>query len=569
VLRILRAFAWLRWRVLMNALERSGRRDTLERVSRATEQLAPILLGLLLVPGALGLAVVGLFAGRAMAGGSFTDWAPFALRFTLGVLFVTAAISPLLFPAARQPRNLARLQLLPIPTRVLFGMETASCLADPWIAIVLPPLVTVPIGLVWGGRPLAALVAVVSGAALYLLLLGLAFLATSLFQLVMRDRRRSELVAIILVFVPLLFITVHRTTLEDRREARRRAADTTAEAPADEAVGQRWWFESPLTSPAPYFPTEMYAATQLDPRAAPRPVFTALAGLVALGLLVQGASWWVYRRLLTGPASTRARATRGAGRTWTRLPGLSASASAVALAELRLMIRVPRGRIALITPVVVTAFLSLTVFTRGEDLSFGVPSGALFAALAGAFGLLAVGPIALNQFAADGAGLSLQLLAPLEDREIVTGKAYGLALSALVAGGVGQVGIFALFHDTPLALAPVPTLAVLASAFAVSPAWALLSAVFPRVVNLNSIGRDGNPHGMANLLGGLVLVASLAPSAGIGLLAWRWLERPALALPLMLGWCAVAWLVGRLLLPPAVRIFRARRENLALVAMGR
>jgi len=567
VLRIFRAFAWLRWRVLMNALERGGRRDAVERLSRVTEQLAPILLGLLLVPGAIALALVGLFAGRAMAGGDFTAWAPFAARFTLAVLFVTAALSPLLFPAARQPRNLARLLLLPIPTRVLFGMETASCLADPWIAIVLPPLVSIPIGLAWGGHLLAALVAVVSGAALYLLLLGIAFLATSLFQLVMRDRRRSELAAIILVFIPLVFIAVQQTRLDERREARRRSAE--AEAPAGARADGQWWFESPIASPAPYFPTEMYAATQLDPRAAPRPVLFALAGLAGLGLLVQGTSWWVYRRLLAGPASSHARTPRGASRPWTTLPGLTPGASAVALAELRLMTRAPRGRIALVTPLAVTAFLSVPVFLRGEGLSLGVPSGAVFALLAGAFALLAIGPIALNQFAADGAGLSLQLLAPVEDRELVAGKAWGLAAAALGAGGLAQAGIFALFRDTPLAVAFVPPLAVLASAFAVSPAWAILSAVFPRTVNLNSVGRDGNPHGLANLLGGIALVVSLVPSAGIGLLAWRWLERPALALPMTLAWCAVAWLVGRLLLPPAVRTLRARRENLALVAGGR
>ena len=289
MLRYFRAFVWLRWRVLMNALERGGRRDTLERISRATEQLGPILLGLLLVPSALALGALGLVAGRAMAHDEFTAWAPFALRFTLAVLFGTAVLSPLLFPAARQPRNLARLLLLPIPTRVLFTMETASCLADPWIAVMLPPLVTMPLGLAWGGRPLAGLVAIVSGAALYLLILGVAFLATSLFQLVMRDRRRSELLAIVLVFLPLMFVALQQVGREERREARRNR-DPGAPTSVDTRVRAQWWFESPLGSPAPFFPTEMYAATQLDPRAAPGAVIAALAGLAALGLAVHGAS---------------------------------------------------------------------------------------------------------------------------------------------------------------------------------------------------------------------------------------------------------------------------------------
>ena len=37
MLRILRAFAWLRWRMLINSLERTGARDMLERFSIAIE----------------------------------------------------------------------------------------------------------------------------------------------------------------------------------------------------------------------------------------------------------------------------------------------------------------------------------------------------------------------------------------------------------------------------------------------------------------------------------------------------------------------------------------------------
>ena len=38
MLRILRAFAWMRWRALMNALERTSARDTLERFSLAVDK---------------------------------------------------------------------------------------------------------------------------------------------------------------------------------------------------------------------------------------------------------------------------------------------------------------------------------------------------------------------------------------------------------------------------------------------------------------------------------------------------------------------------------------------------
>lgn len=566
MLRFLRAFAWLRWRILMNALERSGRRDAVERFSRVTEQLGPILLALLLVPGALGLAALGLFAGRAIGGGEFGAWPALTLRFTLLVLFLTAVLSPLLFPAARQPRNLVRLLLLPVPHRVLFMIESASCMADPWIAIILPALLTVPLGLLWAGRPLAAAMGLAGGAALFAVVIGAAYLATSLFLLIMRDRRRGELLAVALVFAPLMFSVLQMAGANRREERRRQAPAAEARrAPDFEAFNR-----APGDSPARFFPTEMYAATMIEPAARPGRALGALAGLLVLVAAVQGLSWLVYRRLLAGPAGGgRTRTARAAGSSWERLPGLTNAGSAVALAQLRLMFRAPRGRIALATPLLVTAFLSIPAFLSGDSMSFGLPSGVLFAMLAGAFALLAVGPIALNQFAADGAGLTLELLAPIGNRDLVAGKAYGLVACAVGPALVAQGLIYALFRDTPLALALAPPLATVAAALALAPVWALLSAIFPRAVNLNSIGRDGNPHGMANLLGGLALVAALVPAAGLGLAAVWGLGRPGLAAPLVAVWCGAAWLVGRGLMAPAERILRARRENLALVAQGR
>lgn len=564
-MRFLRAFAWLRWRVLMNALERSDRRDTVERFSRVTEQLGPILLALLLVPGAIGLAALGLFAGRAIGGGAFGAWPALTLRFTLIILFLTAVLSPLLFPAARQPRNLARLLLLPIPHRVLFAIESASCMADPWIAIILPALLTVPLGLLWAGRPLAAALGLAGGAALFVLVIGAAYLATSLFLLVMRDRRRGELLAVALVFAPLMF-SVLQMAGANRREERRRETPAAEAHPAPD-VGRLG--RALGDSPARFFPTELYAATVIEPAARPARALGALAGLLILGAAVQGLSWLVYRRLLAGPASGRTRTARGASPSWDRLKGLTDAGSAVALAELRLMRRTPRGRIALATPLLVTAFLSIPAFLSGDRTSLGLPSGVLFAMLAGTFGLLAVAPIALNQFAADGAGLTLALLAPIRDRDLLAGKAYGLLVSALGPSLVAQGLIYALFRDTPIALALAPPLATVAAALALAPIWAIISAIFPRTVNLNGIGREGNPHGMANLLGGLGLVVAIAPAAGLGLVALWALERPGLATPLAAAWCGAAWLLSRGLLPTAERIFHARRENLALVAQGR
>jgi hypothetical protein len=56
-----------------------------------------------------------------------------------------------------------------------------------------------------------------------------------------------------------------------------------------------------------------------------------------------------------------------------------------------------------------------------------------------------------------------------------------------------------------------------------------------------------------------------APSALLLILATTILHRPALTPLFLLIWCGVALAVSRLLFVPAERIFRERRENLALV----
>jgi hypothetical protein len=178
---------------------------------------------------------------------------------------------------------------------------------------------------------------------------------------------------------------------------------------------------------------------------------------------------------------------------------------------------------------------------------------------------MAVLPIAMNQFAIDNAGLTLALLSPLSDREYLTGKAVGngliaalpIVVSLLLCRLVLPGGSAALWASIPLAL--------VATYFLVAPAAAIFSALFPRVVDLNSIGRGSNAHGLAGLLGMLTFVTAAAPALLIALAATSWLDQPALAPALLLAWCAVSYAIGQALFILARRIFAHRRENLAML----
>jgi hypothetical protein len=237
------------------------------------------------------------------------------------------------------------------------------------------------------------------------------------------------------------------------------------------------------------------------------------------------------------------------------------------------VLRTPRGRVQIITPILLLLFFAMPLLTGRQGLTFGsstIDPGLGLGMLVGLLGLASIGPIALNQFAIDGAGLTLQCLAPVSDRDLLAGKAAGLAI---IGGGpilAGVVIAAALFPPRSLLLWCALPLAILAAFLVLSPIWALLSALFPRAANLNSVRSSAsNPHPVAMLLGLLAAAAAGAVPAGIAALAIGVLERPDQVLPLMGVWVVAAFVIGRVLFVPAAAAFGHRRENLVLVAQGR
>src|SRR6185312_2848622 len=125
VLRILRAFAWLRWRMLINSLEKTGARDTVERFSIAIEKLGPIMAAVLMVPSGLILAAAATASGLALARGDQHSLFFAAARYLLFAVPIVSIFGPLLLPAADRT-NPVRLLLLPIPRHTLYAAQTSS-----------------------------------------------------------------------------------------------------------------------------------------------------------------------------------------------------------------------------------------------------------------------------------------------------------------------------------------------------------------------------------------------------------------------------------------------------------
>lgn len=562
-LRVLRALCWLRWRTLVNTLDRSGRRDLLERFSRTIESLGPILVAVLAVPAFLAAAALGAFAGASLVTGRLPElWG--AVRVALVALLVVAVTVPLVAPGGRQLAGMRRLLLLPISRAVLYVTETFAALADPWTAMAVPLVLAVPIGVAWSGGLLPGVTTLIPGLLFVLVLIGAVSLSSTTLQLVARNRRRAELVTLIaMLMLPMIGVLPSIMSPEVRR-GRQRQLPAAERRRAPARLLPAWTQISP---------TEMYAsAASLGAERRYREAALPVLGLVTWAAALHGATWLLFRRLYDSPMSAGGRSSADAGDVrLARIPGLSPAAAAIAMAQVRLVLRSVRGRTCLLGPLLLFAVFGALTLSRGDLGPMAVLTDrggiglALFVAF---FSLVSMHPIVVNQFAVDGAGLTLEFLQPISGRDLLRGKAVGGALVSFAPAAVAVLLARVVFDGgtwgqwAALAFGSIATYAL------VAPLAATMSLAFPRAVNFNSMGRSSNPHQLATLITLMASAFAAAPAFGLAVLA-AFMGRPNLAALFVGLWAAVAVAAGWWLLLLVDRLLEQRRENLLFVAAGR
>jgi hypothetical protein len=559
---IFRAFAWMHWRVLLNSLGRTSARDTLERLSIAVEQLGPIIATVMFVPTLLIITSIGVYTGFVLANGTAPSFTFKAIRLVALVAMGLSIVGPIALPASERT-NAVRMLLLPIPRRTLYVAQAGGTLSDPWIGLTLPALIALPAGLMLGGAWMPGLLALAAGLLLILALIGLSMLTTNAVHLLVRDRRRGEMLALLfIVIIPALGLLPGLMESRVRRHTRQTA-------PAARPDARPSWIRESGQKLFAVLPSELYLdSTQaaVDRRQDAAGV-SALMGLALSTLAIHGLGFFAFSHLLDSPSTSGPRRTGGGTRVWRgTLPWLTPGASAVALGQLRLAFRTPRGRSILLSPLLL--FLILVFMIRrsgGSEFSLLMGTSGLRLAAFGSFVcLISILPFAMNQFAIDKAGLTLMLLSPLSESELLLGKAVG---NAAIAAGPALICIFlafGVFPGGPPALWLNLPLALIATYLLAAPAAAALSATFPRAVDLNSIRRGSNPHGAAALAGLAAFAAAGLPPAALTSSTVYLFNRPGLAPLLMLAWCAIALVMSRLLFVLVCRLFVKRRENLAL-----
>jgi hypothetical protein len=559
MLRTFGAFVWLRWRVFINALERTTARDTLERFSVATEKLGPIITLVLLIPSATGLFLVGITGGFGLGEPSWRI--PVALvRYFLLFATVLTIFGPIVLPS-RDAGNVVRFLLLPIPRLSLYIAQMAGAFADPWILLTTPVIVGVPIGAAIGGHPIIAAFTLAAGLALLLLVVGLTSLTSTVIHLLLRNRRRGDFVMLFVVLILPLIGLLPAMLGSDRvfhARDRRQVHQVRDDSPS---LVQRAAHGAFRLSPS-----ELHHSVGVESAVNPRAALLPLGGLAVSAFVVQLVGFVAFKRMLDMPVSLGTRRGSALGGLWgRRIPGLSASASAVAFTQLRLAMRTPRGRSILAGPLLIFIAFSVMIYRSGGISFPGLPidSGLSLATFGCFVCLFSILPLAMNQFAIDKAGFTRYMLSPLTIHELLQGKAVG---NALIAGGPAVccfvVPAF-VFRGGSLAMWLALLFSVIATYTLVAPAAAALSAIFPRTVDLNSIGHASNAHQGAALLGLLSFVGAAAPCAVLVIVATRLFEQPSLAPVFVFAWCAVAFVIAHLAFGPVRRLVASRCEALA------
>ena len=563
MIRQLRAFGWLRWRLLMNGVRGAKRRDTLEQISRMLALAAPLAIVVFSLGSLVTLSLGGFFAGRALATGAESGHGlVMATRVVLLVQLAIVAFMPLGI-GTQTAAKYTRLLLLPIPRRVLHFVEVISGLSDPWIFVVMPGLMLLAVGLASGGAFMAAAVTLLAGTGLIALLLSVGALVSFLAGWVMRDRRRAELMTLLFVLgISMVGLLPHVFGTDQLQRSREDTAAGRERRPMSVAR-----VEAALPMWTRAIPSEMYgqAVSASALRRAPGEALLWTTGLWAQAAFVYLLSGVVHRRMLDageGQARRKVDATLVA---LPRVPLLSAAASAVAVAQFRTGLKSVRGRVAVLLPGPMIALLALVMGRAPEEAAWiaAIPNhGHLVFGASLLFAIYAIQPFSMNQFASDRAGLTLQLLLPVTARDLVWGKAVG-TFGLFAAAGLLSLVVTTLSTSSGSWLLWLSVIVGASTAFvAMTPIAAAMSATFPTAADLSKTGSGGNPHGAAMLVGTILVPLTAAPAVLILLIGPRFSD--ATTLLAALTWAAIVCAIVTPLLSVVARLVTARRENLYL-----
>ncbi len=543
-LALLRTLLWARWRSLANRLRRDPRHGAGEQTATTLGIAVTVLLWLLILPVAAGLAGFGALVGWHLAHDpNPASGAWIVLRVALAIFTLLALLTPLLALISRRgQQEISPLLILPISRRWLYWSNLLGTVTEIYPALSLPLLFGLLLGCAAGGALGPSLLTLLAGGLFAWLLLSLATLGGSVAALVLRHRRWSEWIAVAVLSLLVGLSMLPSLLGLDEKNPPGSHMDLLHAA----------WI--------PHLPSEL-ATKAIASGFHLSWVITgeAVAMLLLYAVTVHFVSRWAFDRLLTTPAAGRARKSKQSrSRLWS-VPLLSSPEGATAWVEVRSFLRTVRGKLSWIfSPILVLVLgvanrpghhaLASTGFR--SPLFFGIGLIAV-ACLSAIFGSNA---FSLNLFSVSGRGLAFERLAPLSTFAWVRGKAVGIALLVTLNMALALVVAAILSPERD----PRVWLSVVCGGFSVLalylPAAVALSALFPRPVDLASLSRGGNAHPAASMLGLVSIFPEALPAAALWALGWRTGGPWGALIAAIVCLAASLWVANRLLVPVATLV---------------
>jgi uncharacterized membrane protein len=243
----------------------------------------------------------------------------------------------------------------------------------------------------------------------------------------------------------------------------------------------------------------------------------------------------------------------------------------VAWAQYKSTLRTVRGRLTILLPGPMLGILTLAFRNIPAETwaTAAAEQGYLLLGASTIFTLYSMHAVSMNFFGSDRAGLTLQLLSPVTDRDLAWGKIAGFGM--VVATGL-LVCVLTALAVAPSGPAPywiATVIGGMATFVLLCPLAIWFSAMFPVSSDLSKTGAGGNPHPLPMIVGTLCTAAFAMPAVSAILAAEFYFRNETMAVPLMLVWLIVCVAVCVPLVNLTSRTIGMRRENLALVAQGR
>jgi ABC-2 type transport system permease protein len=585
----LRAFVWLRWRLLINQLHRGG--------------IANVVIVSILVIALLLFAVIMTVAAFLAGLYAFNEASPYVLLIVwdgLVLAFLFSWSIGLLTELQRsEGLSLEKFLHLPVSLSGVFFLNYLSSLFSLTLCVFGPMMAGLSIGLVCARGPVMLLLLPLL-AAFILMVTGITYQFQGWLASLMVNKRRRRT---IIVIVTLVFITVFQlpTLINllvpwkgpkeeaaatkkqhddlqaalakgdiDAAEFQKRSQDAVQKAVTEfHQKNEAMWQQvksaieiANLAMPIGWLP---YGALSL----ADGSIWPAPLCALAMGAIGTASLWRAYRttvRLYTGDftagkkgvdvvAAPTPTVPGSAPANWldVTLPWLSEPAAVIALGSLRSLTRAPEAKMLLLTPIIMLVVFGGAVFREPIDMPIFVRPLIAFGAMA--MGFFTLAQITGNQFGFDRSGFRIFVLSPTPRRDILLGKNLSIAPLALLIGGMMLVMVEFLY---PLRIDHL---------IALVPHWISMYLVFCMMMNLLSIVApmrmaQGNfkptttrfipmlLHFLFVFLMPMALAPTLLPlGIEFGVESLEWTDRLPICLTLSLAECTVVvcvyWVVLR------------------------